>query len=375
MYEDRKKYKKLMLKAKQDLIDCKDDAKKPEIEARISRYNNLQLAKKVSLNSAYGAFGSKYFRLFDLRQAIAVTSSGQLAIRWIANKLNGYMNKLLETNTDYVIASDTDSIYLNMGPLVDKVFKDSPSTEKIIDFMDKVSEEKIQPFIQKSYQELADYTHAYAQKMNMKRENLCDKGIWTAKKRYILNVYDSEGVRYTEPELKVTGLEMIKSSTPSVIRDKMKQSIKIIINGTQDDIHKFIETARMEFRKLPVEDISFPRGVSGVSEYSDKDTIYKKGTPIHVRGALVYNHNIREKGLSKKYQEIKEGEKLKFVYLRLPNPIRSDVIAFPNRLPPEFDLEKYVDRDIQFQKTFIEPIKIVLDCIGWTTEKSHSLFD
>jgi DNA polymerase elongation subunit (family B) len=373
MYIDRSKFKKLMLKAKQDYENETDESKKYDIEKRIARYNNLQLAKKVSLNSAYGALGSQYFRFYDLRMALGVTTAGQLSIRWIENKLNEYLNKLLKTEEDYVIASDTDSIYLRLGSLVDKVYREKKDISSIISFMDKVCEDKIQPFIDTSYQELASYVHAYDQKMQMKREALADKGIWTAKKRYILNIYNNEGVQYNEPQIKVMGLEMIKSSTPSAVREKMRQSIGIMMNGSEEDIHKFIEDFKLEFRTLAVEDISFPRGLNGLKTYADSVMMYKKGTPIHVKGAIIYNHFLKQKGLDKKYPFIQEGEKLKFTYLKQPNPFKDSVISFPQRLPKEFDMQMYVDYDTQFEKAFIEPIKVILDCMGWSTEKNNSL--
>jgi DNA polymerase elongation subunit (family B) len=374
MYEDRKKFKKLMLQAKQEYEKEKDPSKKVEIKNRISRYDNLQLAKKVSLNSAYGAMGSQYFRFYDLRQALAVTSAGQLSIRWIENKLNQYMNSLLKTDgVDYVIASDTDSIYLRFGELVDKVFTGQKETSKIISFMDRVCEDKIQPFIDNSYSELAQYVHAYAQKMQMKREGLSDKGIWTAKKRYILNVYNNEGVQYNEPQMKVMGLEMVKSSTPSAIREKMKDVIKLTVTSDETSVQKFIEDFKKEFVELPPEEISFPRSVNGLDKYSDTKIIYTKGTPIHVKGALLYNHLLNKNGLTKKYPQIQEGEKLKFTYLKKPNPIDDTVISYPTRLPSEFNLDNYVDYDLQFEKAFLEPVKIILDCIGWSAEKTNSL--
>ena len=374
MYIDRSKFKKLMLKAKQDYENETDESKKYDIEKRIARYNNLQLAKKVSLNSAYGALGSQYFRFYDLRQALAVTLAGQLSIRWIENKLNEYMNGLLKTTgIDYVIASDTDSIYLKLGPLVDKITQKDTKVEKVISIMDKICEDKLQPFIDTSYQELAEYVHAYKQKMEMKREGLSDKGIWTAKKRYILNIYNNEGVQYNEPQIKVMGLEMIKSSTPSAVREKMRQSIGIMMNGSEEDIHKFIEDFKSEFRTLAVEDISFPRGLNGLKTYADSVMMYKKGTPIHVKGAIIYNHFLKQKGLDKKYPFIQEGEKLKFTYLKQPNPFKDSVISFPQRLPKEFDMQMYIDYETQFEKAFIEPIKVILDCMGWSIEKNNSL--
>jgi len=373
MYEDRKKFKKLMLKSQQEYENEKDESKRKEIGKLIARYNNLQLAKKVSLNSAYGAMGSQYFRFYDLRQALAVTQAGQLSIRWIENKLNEYMNDVLKTNKDYVIASDTDSIYFNLGPLVDKVYKSSQEPDKVIAFMDKVCEDKIQPFIDESYQTLADYVHAFDQKMQMKREALSSKGIWTAKKRYILNVYNNEGVQYAKPKLKVMGLEMVKSSTPTVVRNKMYELVDLIVNTDEATVQEFVAKFREQFKELPVEDVSFPRGCNGLAEYSDSKTIYKKGTPIHVKGAILYNHYLKEKNLTNKYPYVKEGEKLKFTYLKTPNPIKDTVISFPTRLPKEFEIQEFIDYDTQFSKTFLEPIGLILNCIGWKAEKQATL--
>ena len=377
MYNDRSKFKKLMLKAKQEYENEKDESKKYEIEKRIAKYNNIQLAKKVSLNSAYGALGSQYFRFYDLRMALGVTTAGQLSIRWIENKLNGYMNKLLGTKDyDYVIASDTDSIYLCLAGLVGKVYNGRVvDTNLIIKFMDKVCDDKMQPFIDASYQELADYVKAYSQKMQMKREGLSDKGIWTAKKRYILNVYNNEGVQYNEPQMKVMGLEMIKSSTPATIREKMKEAITIMLRGTEDDIHEFIKKAKIDFMGLPAEEISSPRGLNGLAKYSDSLSLYKLGTPIHVKGAILYNHYLKEKNLTKKYPLIQEGEKLKYTYLKMPNPFKDTVISFPGRLPKEFGLQEYIDYELQFNKAFLEPIKVILDCMKWSTEKVSTLED
>ena len=375
MYEDRKKFKKMMLDAKQAYQTETDSHRKNELKKTIARYHNLQLAKKVGLNSAYGALGSQYFRFYDLRMALGVTTAGQLSIRWIENKINTYMNKLLKTDKDYVIASDTDSIYLNLGPLVENIGCNGMADEKVINVMDRICEDKIQPYIDKSYQELAVYVHAYAQKMQMKREALANKGIWTAKKRYILNVYNNEGVQYSEPKVKVMGLEMVKSSTPSAIREKMKETIQLMMTGTEEEVQQFIARFREEFKSLPPEEISFPRGLNGLNTYSDSVTLYKKGTPIHVRGAIVYNHHLKQLGLEKKYQKIQEGEKLKFTYLKLPNHFKEDVISYPSRIPPEFGLDEYINYDVQFDKAFLEPIKVILDCMGWRTEKTNSLED
>jgi DNA polymerase elongation subunit (family B) len=333
------------------------------------------MAKKISLNSAYGAIGNQYFRYYKLANAEAITLSGQVSIRWIESKMNSYMNKVLKTeDVDYVIASDTDSIYLNMGPLVECVYKGrEKTTEGIVSFLDKVASMELEKYIESSYQELAEYVNAYDQKMQMKRENIADRGIWTAKKRYILNVWDSEGVRYEQPKLKIMGIEAVKSSTPAPCRKMIKDALKLMMSGTEDDVINFIDKCRSEFKTLPPESIAFPRTASDVEKYKSHSSIYAKGTPIHVRGSLLFNYHIKQNNLSNKYSLIQNGEKIKFCYLKKPNPIYENVISFIQEFPKELDLNKYIDYDLQFEKAFLEPLKTILDSIGWAIEKTSSL--
>jgi DNA polymerase elongation subunit (family B) len=371
MYNDRVIFKKKMLVAKQQY----EKTPTKEIEKEIARCNNIQMAKKISLNSAYGAIGNEYFRYYKLANAEAITLSGQVSIRWIENKMNQYLNKVLKTNNkDYVIASDTDSIYLNLGPLVENVFKGREKTsESVVSFLDKICEVELEKYIEGSYQELADYVNAYAQKMQMKRENIADRGIWTAKKRYILNVWDSEGVRYDEPKLKIMGIEAVKSSTPAPCRQMIKEGLKIVMSKTEDEMISYIDSCRETFNGLSAEEISFPRMVSDVNKHKAISTLYGKGTPIHARGALIYNYMIKEKGLDKKYALIQNGEKIKFCYLKLPNPIRENVIAFIQMFPKELGLDKYIDYELQFNKGFLDPMKVILDAIGWNVKKTVNL--
>ena len=371
MYAERVIFKKRMLQAKQEYE--KTPTKK--LEKEIARCNNIQMAKKISLNSAYGAIGNQYFRYYKLANAEAITMSGQTSIRWIENRMNGYLNNLLQTkDVDYVIASDTDSIYINFGPLVDKFFSNHNGNKtKLVAILDKICQEKLEPFIEKSYQELATYVNAYAQKMQMKRENIADRGIWTAKKRYILNVWDSEGVRYEEAKLKIMGIEAVKSSTPAPCRKMIKDALNIMMGGTEDDVIDFIDNARAKFKKMPPEDIAFPRTVSDVNKHKSHSSIYAKGTPIHCRGALLYNHYIREMNLDTKYSLINNGEKIKFLYLKKANPIRENVISFISDFPIELGVDKYIDYDLQFDKAFLEPVKVILDAIGWNVEKVVNL--
>ena len=341
----------------------------------ITKYNNFQMAKKIALNSAYGAVGNQYFRYYKIENAEAITLSGQVSIRWIENRINTYLNKLLSTeDIDYVVASDTDSVYINFGPLVDKFFSNKIDDKaKVVTILDKVCQDKLEPFISKSYEELASYVNAYDQKMEMKRENIADRGIWTAKKRYILNVWDSEGVRYEDPKLKIMGIEAVKSSTPAPCRKMIKDALQLMMSGTEDEVIEFIDKSRTYFKQLPPEDIAFPRTVSNVNKYKAHSTIYAKGTPIHARGALLFNHYIKEKKLDNKYSLINNGEKIKFCYLKKANPIRENVISFISDFPTELGLDKYIDYELQFQKAFLEPVKVILDAIGWNVEKTVNL--
>ena len=371
MYGDRVIFKKRMLQAKQQYEKTPTKA----LEKEIARCNNIQMAKKISLNSAYGAIGNQYFRYYKLANAEAITLSGQVSIRWIEQKMNEYLNKLLQTEeTDYVIASDTDSIYLNLGPLVDKFLANKSSDKaKVVELLDMVCRDKLEPYIDKCYGNLATYVSAYDQKMQMKRENIADRGIWTAKKRYILNVWDSEGVRYEDPKLKMMGIEAVKSSTPAPCRKMIKDALKLMMTGTEEDVIDFIDKSRAEFKTLPPEQISFPRSVSDVQKYKSYSDIYIKGTPIHCRGALLFNHYIVKNKLNAKYSLIQNGEKIKFCYLKKPNIIHENVISFIQDFPTELNLDKYIDYDLQFEKAFLEPLKAILDAIGWNVEKTVNL--
>ena len=373
IYDERKIYKKKMLIARSQYEKTGNKA----LQADISAFNNIQMARKIQLNSAYGAIGNQYFRYFNIANAEAITLSGQLSIRWIENKMNSYINKILKTKEiDYVIASDTDSIYLNLGPLVKTIFKGRETSDKsILRFLEKVCDVELEKYIENSYEALATTVNAYDQKMFMKRENIANKGIWTAKKRYILNVWNSEGVQYAEPKLKMMGIEAVKSSTPSACRTAIKDALNVIMNGTEYDVQEFVGNFRKKFESMPPEDIAFPRGCNGVGKFSNPVTIYGKGTPIHVRGALLYNFHAKKSKITHKYPLIQEGEKVKFIYLRRPNKINENVISFFQTLPKEFGLDKYIDFDLQFQKSFLDPLQVIMDTINWKAEKIATLED
>ena len=365
MYEDRTVYKKKMLEAKQRY----EKTKSKEDEKLIARYHNMQMAKKIQLNSAYGALGNAYFRWFNFNHAEAITTSGQLSIRWIEKKINAYFNKLCKTKSDdYVIASDTDSIYVTFERLIPEGCDDLEAVRTI----DQFCEQKIQPYIDACYQELSDMMNAYQQKMQMKRETIANKGIWRGKKMYILNAWNIEGVQFEKPKLKMTGIEAVRSSTPQACREKIKEAFSIIMNGNQSELQNFVRHFEQEFRKLPFEQIAFPRGLNGMKEYSSPTSIYKTGTPIQVKGALLFNDMLKRKKV-KNIPPLTDGDKIRFTYLKKPNPVHDTVIACPDTLPKEFELDKYIDLDMQFEKSFIAPLTHITDVIGWSLEDKRTL--
>ena len=370
MYNERVIYKKRMLKAKKEYEKTKD----PKLVREIARCHNIQWARKIALNSAYGAVGNQYFRYYDVRQASGITTAGQFIIRYIEKKVNEYLNQILQTHgeIDYIVASDTDSIYVTLDKLVEKTCE-GKDDQQIADFIGKVCDNKIEPYIEKCFNELASYTNAFKNCMVMKREVIANKGIWVAKKRYMLNVLDEEGVRLADPKLKLMGIEAVKSSTPQVCRGKIKEAIKIIMGKSEGDLHKFIADFRKEFIELPPEAIAFPRSCNNIKKYMSSSNIFIKGTPIHVKGALIYNHQLKQFKLGAKYPYIQEGDKIKFLKLKEANPFKFDVISYISTLPTEFKLKQYVDYETQFEKTFLDPMRFILNAIGWEHEPKASL--
>ena len=365
-YSERRVIKNEMLKAQQEM----QTNPSKELEYRISSLDNQQMAIKILMNSLYGALGNRWFRYFDQRVAESITLAGQLAIKWAERAVNGAMQDVLKTDEDYVVAIDTDSVYIRMGDLVEKFSPKNP-----VKFLDKICADHFEKVLETSYSEMADATGAYENRMEMGREVIADRGIWMAKKRYILNVHNNEGVQYAEPKLKMMGIEAIKSSTPQVVRDKFKEIFRVIVEGTEIDTQGYIRDFRSHFKTLPPEDVSFPRGVSNLTKWSDRKTIFKKGTPIHVRGALCYNNAIVENDINRRYESVKQGEKIKFVYLKMPNRLGQNVVSYPLNLPEELGLHKYVDYDLMFDKTFLDPLIPILDAVGWDAEPQASLED
>ena len=366
-YAERKEVKKYMLQAMQR--QQKEGTSK-EIEREIATAQNKQMAIKILMNSLFGAIGNKWYRYFDLRVAEGITLTGQHVIKWCERTINAELNKLLGTDDDYVIAIDTDSVYVNFAPFVNKFNPTDP-----VKFLDEACQNHFNPMFERSMEALFKDMNCFENRMVMEREVIADRGIWQAKKRYILNVHNSEGVQYEKPKLKIMGIEAIKSSTPEKARGWMKELFPVLMSGTEAETQEFIRKCREQFRNLSPEQISAPRGANDIAKWHDRHDLYKKGTPIHVRGALLYNKLVQDHGLHRKYEEIKDGAKLKYTYLRLPNPIKENVISFPDYLPPEFGLEKYIDYDLQFSKAFLDPVESILDAVGWKSEPKSTLED
>ena len=373
MYLDRKMYKGKMLGMQQKYQDTGDKAFADEA----LRLDMTQLAKKIQLNCAYGALGNQWFRWFNPKYAESVTLGGQMSIRWIEREVNKFLNKKLKTEDfDYVIASDTDSIYLRLGNAVTAAYGDNvPDDDAVVKYLDKVCGQLIEPFIDKSYSQLAEYVNAFQQKMIMKREAIASKGIWTGKKHYILNVHNNEGVQYAEPKLKIMGIEAVRSSTPAPCRVKIKEALEIIMNKEEDDLIKFVDNFRKEFKTLPYEKVAFPRSLNGMNKYRDAAMGWKKGTPIAVRGAFVYNRMIKDLGLTNEIERLRDGDKIKFAYLTVPNPSRENVISCLDEMPDKFHMNRYIDYDKQFEKSFESPLRGITDVIGWQLEKISTLED
>lgn len=365
-YAERRIIKDQMIKAQQEMQI--NPSKK--LEYRMTSLNNNQMAIKILMNSLYGALGNKWFRYFDQRVAESITMTGQLAIKWAERCVNNEMQNILKTDEDYVVAIDTDSVYIRMGDLVNRFNPKNP-----VGFLDKICGEHFEKSLGVSYAEMAELTGAYVNRMEMEREVIADRGIWMAKKRYILNVHNNEGVQYAEPKLKIQGIEAIKSSTPQVVREKFKEIFRVIVEGTESDTQGYIRDFRSHFKTLPPEEVSFPRGISNLTKWQDRKTVFKKGTPIHVRGALCYNNAIAEKNLERQYEFVKQGERVKFIYLKMPNILKQNVVAYPLNLPRELGLHKHVDYDLMFDKTFLDPLIPILDAVGWEAEPQTTLED
>lgn len=370
----RKEAKNLMLKKQAELEAGIGDLEL--LVKEIASLNNKQQAVKILMNSLFGALTNKYFRYFNLELGRAITLTGQYITQTNFIEINKYLNKIIGSDdVDYIIAGDTDSVYMNLGPFVDK-FIPNLSDEETCKLLDKFCQDKLAKKLDEINNSLQDYINVYRRNISFKREAIANRGLWTgAKKRYILSVMNNEGVQYAEPKLKIVGLEMIKSNTPEVARKKLKEAVKIILYQTEEKLHTYVSDFKKEWDKIPAEKIAFPSSVNGIEKWSCSTNLYKVSTPIHVRGTIIYNKYIKSMKLEKNYPIIREGEKIKYIYIKTPNEFHENVIAFLGKLPSEFPVSKRVDYRLMFEKLFIKQLDAILLPIGWTAEPKASLED
>lgn len=351
-----------------------------DTQTEISNYDVFQQNKKILLNSLYGSLANKHSRYFSLKNAEAITLTGQLAVTWVEYRMNELLAEFLGKKKDYVVAIDTDSCMVDLSKLVEDLKSrfNLNEVEQIVDYLAAIVDTKFNEFLDKSYRELNGIMNFYQHKLHMKREVIASRGFYTTKKRYALKVHDSEGVRYTKPKMKIMGLESERSSTPNYFRDKLKKSFEIILSEDNDSLISFINDVRDKMYKLPPEEIAFNRGVNGIEKYyicgRTLGESFKPHTPIHVRASICFNYLIQKYNLTDRYEPIKSGDKIKYIYLKTPNILGENIIAFQETLPLEFKLEKYLDYNRQFEKAFETPLQNVLDCFGWKTKKIRTLF-
>lgn len=370
MFDLRTIYKKEMIEAEREM-----EAAKSDDDTKVASLKAKQNAIKILMNGLYGAMCNIYFRYFSYDLAMSITLSGQLTAKWIDKHFNIYMNKLCgTTGIDYVIAQDTDSMYINCGPLVRKAFSDKiPDNARVTMFLDEWAAQKAQIVIRRAYDDLAKVMNAYHPCLDMKRESIANRAIWTRKKRYIMSVLDQERVRYSEPKLKYKGLEVVRSNIPEVARNALKEAIDIIMTKSEDELIKFVSDFREKYRKMDFYEIAFPRGINGVQKYYDPIARFKKKCPAHVKGAIVYNEFLKEHGLTERYGAVQDGEKVKFCYLKLPNLLHCEIITAPGKIPEEMEIRNMIDYDEQFQTSFLKPLQGILNVIGWKHEKQNVL--
>lgn len=353
--EERKKY---LLEEKKKITALQEE---------VDRLFHEQLAKKILLNSFYGALSNIYFRFFDIRLAKSITLSGQLAVKWKSIKINEFLQQLFKNEKEYIVYSDTDSCYINLSNVGNNLKKKGCSTEQIVDGIDKFCRKYIEPVIQKGYTELAEYLNVNENKLESGREIISEKFLITGKKRYASLVWDNEGVRNKEPELKVTGIEIVRSSTPEAVKKYLRNILRLFLLKPEN-VYKYVEHVEKEFKKLPPEKIAFPRSVSNIKKYEDRSNIYRKGTPIGSRAALIYNRYIENNDIN--MEPVSDGDKIKFFYTVVPNCFYNEnVFGYINNIPNREEIIKYVDYNLQFNKVFFDVVHNIGEKIGYPVEK------
>jgi len=369
-FQLRKDYKSKMLELQRQYEETKDES----LKELIVKYDNYQYGKKIQLNSCYGAVANPYFKFYNIDCARAVTYTGQAVIKFIADEINKFLNAKLATNMDYVIASDTDSVYLNLEAFVAQT--GLTETSVIVDALDVFCAGELADLIDKSFQKLTSDLNCYKNALHMKRENICEKGLWRKKKNYAILVWDSEGTRYTKPKLKIVGIQAVRSDSPEVCRKKIKEGLELMFSQGEEAVQKMVADFRKEYWKLSIYDIARPKGVRDYTKYLGPNFTAMHKAPQHVKAAIAYNKFLADKSLTSKYRKIQNGDKIKYLHLVKYNPLFQDEFGAPDgAFPVELEIEEYVDRANMFEVTFLKPMRSLLDAAGWAIEKQHSIED
>ena len=384
-----KKYKKLVESLENSGDDSLDNiALIKSYNTEVIKYDTLQFALKTSIAAVFGFLGNKYSRFYQLDMAEGITLTSQVMLKSGASEIERVVKELTNTTEPVMLYGDTDSLIYSVKSIAYKFIPENTSKEKIVEFLDRFHKQKIAPALQTKLTEIQYRMNAKEHSIRFVRDVISDVTILVAKKKYIMSVMDAEGVRYTKPDLELMGIESVKTSTPQFCRDKIETAIEEILYKSNDDLISYLNKTKSEFMKLPVEDISSPRGINDIEKYTadsivvdsfgddeDEESItYKTRTPMHVKAAIFHNKLLLENDLTKWYQPIENGDKIKYTYLKSPNPIGNNAIAFDGKLPEEFKLHKYVDYEMQYEKTFLNAIKSITTVIGWTTEVDAGMF-
>ena len=196
------------------------------VQLQLGELYNKQKALKILLNSYYGATGFPGFRWYDLRMSTSVTLGGQVGIKIAANAVDAHLHTICPDTPSACIGGDTDSFYVNFGPYAEKL--GLTTVDQISDYIKDV----LEPIIEESMKKYFDYMNHFEFCLNFKREVIAESGFFLdKKKRYAMLVKDSEGVRFNEPELKVVGLELLRSSTPAAVKPWLEEAILVILDN------------------------------------------------------------------------------------------------------------------------------------------------
>ena len=342
--------------------------------ANYEYFKKRQLVQKILLNSMYGVLGSPVFRFYDVDNAEATTLTGQSLIKYTGDIANYYYNKELKDNSNHVIYTDTDSIFVSSLPLVKHrnpdadITNDAFMTEKILEITGEV-----QNFINKSYDYFAKkFLNCDEHRFDIKQEVVAKSAFWVAKKRYGQWIINENGVKCDK--LDVKGLDIIRSSFPPAFRDLMTSVLKYILNNQDKQI---VDNTIIDFKVImkqkSILDIALNTGVKGLTKYTarrvkGKFTVLKKGTPVHVKAAIRYNDLVEYFKLSKTVEKIKNNDKIKWVYLK-SNPFNIQSLAIKGYDDPSEILEfidKYIDYNKIFESQLNKKIKVFYQALKWT---------